>query len=60
MRLEPELWCAPEALTAGEGRTVNELCEMLDATRGVQGLTSTLRVYIVTELAKQCGMNLKG
>ncbi|MGB0921165.1 MAG: ribbon-helix-helix domain-containing protein [Alphaproteobacteria bacterium] len=51
IRLEPELWRALDALAAIQGTTINDICASLDRNKGKTGLTSALRVYIVTRLA---------
>lgn len=58
VKLEPQLWRALEVLAAAQNRTINDICQTLDATRGKGGLTSALRVYIVTELAMRAGLSV--
>ena len=52
VRLEPELWAALEWIASRDGRTINAICTDLAAAGPAMkgGLTSALRVYIVTQL----------
>lgn len=50
VRLEPELWQAFERIARNRGKTIHQICGRLDEARGEAGLTSAIRVFIVTEL----------
>lgn len=47
MRLEPAMWDALHEVARREGKTINEICTMVDARRRESSLTAALRVYIV-------------
>ena len=47
VRLEVSMWDALLEIQRREGRTVNEICTEVDATRRESTLTSGLRVYIL-------------
>lgn len=52
VRLEPVLWAALEDIAAAKGQSIHDICSELAQDTGlmVGGLTSALRVYIVTNL----------
>lgn len=53
VRLEPELWEAFERIARKRGKSIHQICGRLDDARGETGLTSAIRVFIVTELVAE-------
>ena len=47
IRLEPELWDALREICRREGRTIHEICSMVDRRRQGSSLTAALRVFIM-------------
>lgn len=47
VRMEPAMWDALAEICAREGRTLNEICSMVDKRRGEMGLTAALRVFAI-------------
>jgi predicted DNA-binding ribbon-helix-helix protein len=47
MRLEPAMWDALEEISRREGRTIHDICSMVDLQRRESSLTAALRVFIV-------------
>ncbi len=47
IRLEPKLWDAFQEICWREGRTIHELCSMVDRRRQGSSLTAALRVFIM-------------
>lgn len=52
--LEDEFWTALKELAAARGRSVASLIEDIDDAR-TTGLSSAIRVFVLTELQKQSG-----
>ncbi len=48
MRLEPAMWEALEEISRREGRTIHDLCTMINAARNESSLTAATRVFIVS------------
>jgi predicted DNA-binding ribbon-helix-helix protein len=48
IRLEPEMWDALHEICAREGRSMHEICTVIDRQRNQSGLTAGVRVYILT------------
>ncbi len=48
VRLEREMWDALQEICAREDWTVDEICGQVAGTNGEKGLTSGLRVFIVS------------
>lgn len=47
VRLEPEMWGGYEEICRREGRTIHEICSMVDQRRHGSSLTAALRVFIM-------------
>ena len=63
IRLEPVFWDALAEIAASEGRTIHEICSMVDRSRRDSSLTASLRVQILSyfrEAATPDGHRLAG
>ncbi len=47
IRLDPEMWDAFREICRREGRTIHEICSMVDQRRQGSSLTAALRVFIM-------------
>jgi predicted DNA-binding ribbon-helix-helix protein len=47
MRLEPAMWDALDEICRREGRTIHELCTMVDRQRRESKLTAAIRVFVM-------------
>lgn len=47
LRLEPAMWDALEEIARREGRSINEICTILEDVRGRSTRTAALRVFIL-------------
>ena len=47
IRLEPQMWNGYEEICRREGRTIHEICSMVDQRRQESSLTAALRVFIL-------------
>ena len=47
VRLEPAMWEALDEICRREGRTINELCGMIDRQRRESKLTAAIRVFVM-------------
>ncbi|WP_281413182.1 ribbon-helix-helix domain-containing protein [Marivibrio halodurans] len=47
MKLEPAFWDALEAAAMREGRSINEICSMIDDRAAGYGLTAAIRVFVL-------------
>lgn len=47
MKLEPAFWDALETVAIREGRSVNEICSMIDDKAAGYGLTASIRVFVL-------------
>jgi predicted DNA-binding ribbon-helix-helix protein len=47
VRLEPPMWDALRAICRREGRTMHEMCTMIDQRRQESALTAAIRVFIM-------------
>ena len=48
MRLDRETWISLSDICQREGITIHELCSKIDATKGVSGLSSATRLFVLT------------
>lgn len=53
--LEDEFWQALAEIATARGLTIAKLIAEIDAGRGERGLSSALRVFVVTELRRPHG-----
>lgn len=47
IRLEPEMWKGYREICRREGRTIHDICSMVDQRRQGSSLTAALRVFIL-------------
>ena len=47
MRLEPAMWDALDEICRREGRTIHELCSMVEHQRRESKLTAAIRVFVM-------------
>lgn len=48
LRMETIMWESLNEICSREGRTVHDVCSMVDNRRGEAGLTASIRVFIIT------------
>jgi predicted DNA-binding ribbon-helix-helix protein len=48
MRLEPSMWEALDEIGKREGKTLHELCSIIDQYRDESSLTAAIRVFILS------------
>ena len=63
MRLEPEMWDAFDEVCRREGKTIHEICTLVNDHKGRSSLTAALRVFILSyyrEAATEAGHSTAG
>ncbi len=55
--LEDAFWSALNDIASKQTKSISELVETIDETRGEAGLSSTIRIYILQYYRKQLATN---